>query len=95
MKNVVGKSITVSVCFISVLIFSISRFSIASEDSRISLEAVNEIALKKVSGTILETELDNEGGVLAYEVTVEKADGSVFEVKINAHTGSVISVEKD
>lgn len=62
---------------------------------RMTLEAATEIALKNLPGEILESELDNEEGPLAYDFEILKADGSIWEIEINAIDGTVLNIEED
>lgn len=48
-----------------------------------------------VDGTVLEVELEKENGVVAYEVEIQTADGSVQEVVIDPDTAEVLSIEAD
>jgi len=50
-------------------------------------------ALAKVPGTVLKTSLDNENGYLVYSVTIKDAAGKMSDVKIDAGTGLVLTVE--
>lgn len=61
----------------------------------ISRSTATKIAQKKVSGSkAVEWKLDREGSRSIWEVTVTK-NGKKSEVKINALTKKVISVERD
>jgi uncharacterized membrane protein YkoI len=46
-------------------------------------------------GTVLEVEMEREGGRLAYEVEVRTAAGAVTEVLVDASSGAVLSSAGD
>lgn len=87
------QTITVSVFLLFLLV--VSTTTVAESKTRMTLEAATKIALEKLPGEILESELDNEDGVLAYDFVIQKSDGSVFEIEINAYNGTVISIEEE
>lgn len=60
----------------------------------ISRSTATKIAQKRVSGKAVEWSLDREGSKNVWEVTISK-NGQKSEVKINAITKKVISVERD
>lgn len=62
--------------------------------ARISLEEAKEIALKEVPGRIEEIELDEDDGLLIYEVEIETKNGEA-EVEVNAHTGEIVMISLD
>jgi uncharacterized membrane protein YkoI len=43
----------------------------------------------------LKTELEDENGFLVYGIEVVSADKSVVDVKVDAGTGKVLTMEKD
>jgi uncharacterized membrane protein YkoI len=61
---------------------------------RISSEAAIQIALQQVPGQVIKVELDNENGILIYEIDIRTTSG-VYEVDVHAITGQVLKVEKD
>lgn len=62
---------------------------------RISMEQANEIALQRVPGQVVKSELEFEDGILIYEVDIRTADGLKYEVEIDAVTGEVVKVKLD
>jgi len=95
MKLGLKKMHIVLASFSILLLSSTVGYALESKKTRLTLEAATKIALTELPGVILESELDNEDGVLAYDFEIQKTDGSVFEIEINAYTGSVISIEED
>lgn len=61
----------------------------------LSLSKILAIASEKVPGDVLKVELEREDGTLIYEVEVLTSAGRVRELKINARTGAILSVEDD
>lgn len=60
-------------------------------NTKITEQEARKIVLKEVEGTVTEVELDDEDGVLVYEIEVE-TDVQEGVVIINAFTGEVVSV---
>jgi uncharacterized membrane protein YkoI len=67
------------------------------KNAKISKAQAEKIALGEVkNGKIIETELEDEKGTLVYEVELSTPDSKDnTEVKIDANTGKVLSVEKE
>jgi uncharacterized membrane protein YkoI len=53
------------------------------------------IANKEVPGDVIEVELEDEREALLYEIKILTSTGRVREVKIDARTGTVVSIEDD
>jgi uncharacterized membrane protein YkoI len=53
------------------------------------------IASKAVPGDVIEVELEDESEALLYEIKILTSTGRVREVKIDARTGAVVSIEDD
>ena len=53
------------------------------------------IANKEVPGDVIEVELEDEREALLYEIKILTSTGRVREVKIDARTGAVVSIEDD
>ena len=60
----------------------------------ISIQQAWDIALGEVSGTVTEIELENERGVLVYDVEVASATGEV-ELQIDAASGQILAKKLD
>ena len=66
------------------------------KDAKISVEAARATALKKVSGEILEEELEKEHGKLVYSFDIRvTGQKDITEVQVSAIDGSIVSVEKE
>jgi uncharacterized membrane protein YkoI len=61
---------------------------------RINSEGAIQIALQRVPGQVIKVELDNENGILVYEIDIRTPSG-VYEVHVNAVTGQILKVEMD
>jgi uncharacterized membrane protein YkoI len=53
------------------------------------------IANKQVPGDVIEVELEDEDRALIYEIKILTSTGRVREVKIDARTGTVLTIEDD
>ncbi|XID90180.1 PepSY domain-containing protein [Paenibacillaceae bacterium WGS1546] len=70
--------------------------SVANDADRraVSAEQAARIAADKVQGTVIKTELDEDDGVLIYEVDLRTNRGKV-EVEVHAGTGKILSIDYD
>lgn len=59
------------------------------------LEKILAIASQQVPGDVIEVELEDERGALVYEIKILTDTGRVREVKLDARTGKVLSIEDD
>lgn len=63
------------------------------KDAKVTVDQAIKTATEKVSGTVVEAELEKKHGKTVWEVEIVGADGKVMEVHIDAGTGTVIDVE--
>ncbi len=63
--------------------------------AKISMGEAVQNAQASVQGQILKTELENENGFLVYGVEVVTADKAIVDVKIDAGSGKILSMDKD
>jgi uncharacterized membrane protein YkoI len=63
--------------------------------AKVTIDQALKTALEKVSGKIIEAELEKKHNKLVWEVEVVTADKKVMEVHIDADTGAVIDVEEE
>jgi len=63
--------------------------------AKVAIEQAVKTASEKVSGKIVEAELEKKHGKLVWEVEVVTAENKVMEVHIDAETGAVIDVEEE
>ncbi|WP_342543664.1 PepSY domain-containing protein [Paenisporosarcina sp. FSL H8-0542] len=63
--------------------------------AKISSKEAEAIALKEVPGTVKESELEEEDGVLVYGFEVQTTSGDVKDVKVNAKNGDIFKVENE
>lgn len=59
------------------------------------LADIREQVLEQFPGRILETEFENKDGMTVYEFYILQADGNVREVKVDARSGRILTVETD
>ncbi len=72
--------------------------NLSSEDkkqAKISMDEARAIALKRVSGKVIDEELEKEKGRLQYAFDIKTADGKIFDVEIDAITGEVLQAKED
>lgn len=62
--------------------------------AKITIDQAIKTASEKVSGKVIEAELEKKHGKLVWEVEVVTAENKVMEVHIDAETGVVIDVEE-
>ncbi|MDQ3323197.1 MAG: PepSY domain-containing protein [Acidobacteriota bacterium] len=65
------------------------------KEAKISMEQARKTALERVSGTIVEEEIERERGRLIYSFEIRDANRKIQEVEIDAMTGALICVEED
>ena len=63
--------------------------------AKVTIDQAIKTASKKVSGKVIEAELEQEHGKLVWEVEIVTAGNKVMEVHIDAGTGEVIDVEEE
>ncbi len=63
--------------------------------AKITIEKAIKTAAEKVSGQIIEAELDRKHGKLIWEVEVVTAEHKIMEVHIDAETGTFIDIEEE
>jgi uncharacterized membrane protein YkoI len=61
--------------------------------AKIAQADAEKAALAKVPGTLVRTTFENENGYLVYSVTIKNAQGALSDVKVDAGTGSVLTIE--
>lgn len=70
-------------------------YNYANYRQRLTVEQAVEIALQRIPGQVLHVDLEMENGTLIYEVFILTPQNRVFEVEINAKTGTVIKIEEE
>jgi uncharacterized membrane protein YkoI len=66
-----------------------------AKEAKISLEEARQKALARVPGTVIESELDKEKGIVVYEFEIKDKDNKSFDVLVDAKTGEIVGVEAD
>ena len=59
---------------------------------KLTEDQARKIALKAAAGDVIETELENEDGVMVYSFEI-RAGGIVREVEVDANTGNILENE--
>jgi len=62
---------------------------------KISAEQARKTALGRVSGTIIEEELEKENGRIVYSIEIRDENKKVFDVEVDAETGEIVNVEEE
>ncbi len=65
------------------------------EPPKVDQAAAEEAALSAVSGKVMETEFEREGGAAIYEVEIAGKDGRLREVTVDASSGLVLGKEME
>jgi len=63
--------------------------------AKVTIDQAVKTASEKVSGKVIEAELEKKHSKLVWEVEVVTAENKVMEVHIDADTGAVIDVEEE
>lgn len=63
--------------------------------AKVTIDQAIKTALEKVSGKVVEAELEKKHDTLVWEVEVVTAENKVMEVHIDAESGAVIDVEEE
>lgn len=63
--------------------------------AKITIDEAIKTASEKVSGKVIEAELDRKHGKLIWEVEVVTAEHKIMEVHIDAETGTFIDIEEE
>lgn len=63
--------------------------------AKVTIDEAIKTASEKVSGKVIEAELEKKHDKLVWEVEVVTAENKVMEVHIDAETGAVIDVEEE
>jgi uncharacterized membrane protein YkoI len=62
---------------------------------KITMEQARATALAKVSGEVIDQELEKEHGRLQYAIDIRTSEGKVFDVEIDAISGEVLQAVED
>ncbi len=66
-----------------------------AQKATITKEEAQTIALERVPGTVIESEIDKEKGKVVWEFEIKTAEGKIFEVAVDAKTGEIVLVEDE
>jgi uncharacterized membrane protein YkoI len=66
-----------------------------ASQATISKEQAQAVALQKVSGEVVKSPLEDENGTVVYGFGIRDADGKVFDVKVDAKTGTLVKADAD
>lgn len=63
-----------------------------AKQAKITKAEAQRIALERVPGKVVESEIDKEKGRLVYEFEIKTSENKVFEVLVDAKTGEIVEV---
>ena len=63
--------------------------------AKVTIDQAIKTASEKVSGKVIEAELEKKQGRLVWEVEIVTAEHKLMEVHVDAETGAVIDVEEE
>ena len=77
--------------------FLVGLFAIASvsAQTKIGMKRAKQIALTRVKGKIMSSELEKEKGQMVYSFDIRNTKGGITEVLVNAYTGKIIEVKNE
>ena len=90
-----------NVCLAALLVGGLSIGVNASDDVKvpqdlaIDMVDAQNIALQEVSGTLRGSELEEEDGVLVWEIEIQNANAELVEIEIDAQSGAILEIEVD
>ncbi len=97
-----GRLIIVSLISLLVVAYSNSfaddhddAYKLLRSGEILPLEKILEITRKQVQGRVLEVELERDDGLFIYELEVLDKHGVVWEIKVEATTGTILEREQD
>lgn len=70
------------------------QVALASQ-ATITMEQAQAVALQKVAGEVLKSELEDEDGRIVYGFEIRDASGQTFDVKVDAKTGAFVKMSAD
>ncbi|MCY9697534.1 PepSY domain-containing protein [Paenibacillus alginolyticus] len=65
------------------------------KQATITKEQSAAIAIGQVQGNVKDVQLEDENGVVVYNVQIQDSKGLLFEVKVDAKTGKITKQEQD
>lgn len=66
-----------------------------SYNQRISLQQAMQIAIQRVPGQVIHYGMDMENGTLVYEIFIMTPQNRIYEVEVNAKTGTIRKIEEE
>lgn len=64
-------------------------------EATVTKEQARATALQRVPGEIQEEEIEKENGKLVWAFDIRDGGGKIFDVKVDAKTGAILSAEED
>lgn len=64
-------------------------------EATVTKEQARATALQRVPGEVLEEEIEKENGKLVWAFDIKDSNGKIFDVKVDAKTGAIVSADED
>lgn len=64
-------------------------------EATVTREQARATALRQVPGEVQEEEIEKENGKLVWAFDIKDANGKIFDVKVDAKTGAIVSADED
>lgn len=64
-------------------------------EATVTKEQARATALRRVPGEVREEEIEKENGKLVWAFDVKDSNGKIFDVKVDAKTGAIVSADED
>lgn len=64
-------------------------------EATVTKEQARATALQRVPGEVQEEEIEKENGKLVWAFDIKDSSGKIFDVKVDAKTGAIVSADKD
>lgn len=64
-------------------------------EATVTREQARATALRQVPGEVQEEEIEKENGKLVWAFDIKDANGKIFDVKVDAKTGAILSADED
>ena len=65
------------------------------KEATVTKEQARATALQRVPGEIQEEEIEKKNGKLVWAFDIREAGGKIFDVKVDAKTGAILSADED
>lgn len=64
-------------------------------EATVTKEQARATALQRIPGEVQEEEIEKENGKLVWAFDIKDSNGKIFDVKVDAKTGAIVSADED